>query len=375
VPEENIPMSKRFVLTVALLACAVATTASAAPRRDSDHDGLRDRAEKHRYHTNPHKKDTDGDRLRDGREVHRYHTNPREKDTDGDGFKDRREIRAGTNPRKRKSHPRKKGHPAPSGGFPNASNTGVPGGTKLSAGPSTISKAGTVVEGKSMGCVRLTAPGVVIRKSKISCAGNYAVYVKDTGAGGAPVVIQDSEIDCKNTNGTGIGEANFTVRRVNIHGCENGGDLNQNILVQDSYIHDLYNSAAAHTDGLQLAWGHIEGGRVADGARNITISHNTIFGMGADGSFGTSAIISNGGNAGNGRDANILIQNNLLAGGAYALYCDQDGVAGSNFRVLGNRFTRQFKSSVGFYGVADGCGDETQSGNVIHETGKAIRLH
>ena len=49
--------------------------------------------------------------------------------------------------------------------------------------------------------------------------------------------------------------------------------------------------------------------------------------MGADGAFGTSAIISN-----RGGDTNILIENNLLAGGAYTLYCEQNA-NGVNYRV------------------------------------------
>ena len=115
-----------------------------------------------------------------------------------------------------------------------------------------------------------------------------------------------------------IGEANVTARRLDISGCENGLDINQNITVEDSYIHDLYNSAEAHTDGIQFATGHYVNGQLASGVVNVTIRHNTIYGMGADGSFGTSAIIDHsfGGNT------NILIDSNLLAGGAYTLYCE-----------------------------------------------------
>ena len=47
---------------------------------------------------------------------------------------------------------------------------------------------------------------------------------------------------------------------MNVHGCENGLDINQNITVEDSYIHDLYNPGSAHTDGAQLASGHYENG-------------------------------------------------------------------------------------------------------------------
>ena len=175
-------------------------------------------------------------------------------------------------------------------------------------------------------------------------------------------------MDCKNTGGTGFGEANIVVRRVNIHGCENGLDINQNITVEDSYIHDLYNQGSAHTDGAQLASGHYENGHVVPGARNVTFLHNTIYGMGFDGSFGTSAIISNSGG-----DRDILIQNNLLAGGAVALYCEQDA-KGTNYRVLDNHFSRKFGPKVGYYGASTECSDETQSGNVYHETGQPLRL-
>jgi hypothetical protein len=98
--------------------------------------------------------------------------------------------------------------------------------------------------------------------------------------------------------------------------------------------------------------------------------HNTIFGVrDADGVFGTSAIISNP----NHIDTNVLIQNNLLAGGGYTIYCAGDG-PGNNYRILDNHFSTRFKASIGFYGVSTECADETQSGNVIHETGAPLFL-
>ncbi len=263
--------------------------------------------------------------------------------------------------------------PDPWGGcFPGPSSTGVPAGTTLSAytGPTTITSANTVIDGKRMGCIRVSAPGVVIRNSKISCPSSSSAYAVLSGDGdysGTPLLIEDSEIDCANTNGTALGEALITVRRVNIHGCENGGDINQSFTVENSYIHDLYNSAAAHTDGFQFASGHIVNGQVASGSLNVTINHNTIFGMGADGSFGTSAIISN-----RGGDTNVLIENNLLAGGAFTLYCEQ-GTKGNNYRVINNTFTRKFSQKVGFYGDSTDCSDETQSGN-IYDSGQTTAL-
>ena len=83
---------------------ASATTPSA--KRDPDGDRLSNRREL-RLRTHPRRADTDGDRLRDGAEVRRFHTNPRKRDTDRDGFSDRCELRKGTNPRKRRSRPKR----------------------------------------------------------------------------------------------------------------------------------------------------------------------------------------------------------------------------------------------------------------------------
>jgi hypothetical protein len=248
----------------------------------------------------------------------------------------------------------------------------VPFGTLLTnyTGPATVSTPGTVIDGKKIGCIEVTVPGVIIRNSKISC-GNSAPDVVTSADGdytGTPLLIEDSEIDCKNTGGTAVGDTNITARRLNIHGCENGFDVDANVTVEDSYMHDLFNSAAAHTDGIQFAYGHYVNGQVVQGAINVTITHNTIYGMGVDGSFGTSAIITN-----RGGDTNVLIQDNLLAGGAFTLYCEQ-GATGKNYRVLDNHFSRKFGSNVGAYGPSTDCSDETQSGNVVHETGQAIRL-
>ena len=91
--------------------------------------------------------------------------------------------------------------------------------------------------------------------------------------------------------------------------------------------------------------------------------------MGADGSFGTSAIIDHS----FGANTNILIDSNLLAGGAVTLYCSI-GFTGTNYRVTNNHFSTKFKSTVGYYDISSSCSDQMQSGNVIHETGRALKL-
>ena len=259
--------------------------------------------------------------------------------------------------------------PAPTTGYPNASTTGVPAGTTLTAytGPSRITTAGTVVTGKTLGCVEVAAGGVVIRNSRITCAAGIAVTINDRGFTGTPALLEDVEITCQNTNGTAVSEAHFVLRRVNIHSCENGVDANQDITVEDSYLHDLYNGGEAHMDGIQLAW-HWDGSAFVCCAKDITIRHNTIYGVDSAGAFGTSAIISNPG-----ADENVLIQNNLMAGGAATIYCNRPG-KGVNVRLLDNRFSTRFGPKVGAYMPSTECGDETQSGNVIHETGAQLTL-
>jgi hypothetical protein len=419
-PEKSTPMSKWLVLPTIVLVY-IATSATAAAPRDRDHDRLPDRWERNhqlstaipsakrdpdsdrlsnrrelRLRTHPRRADSDRDRLRDRAEVRRFHTNPRRRDTDGDGFRDRCELRSGTNPRNRRSRPIRRCSdspprhvtptPAPasaggggSDGFPNASKTGVPAATNLTAymGPNPVTVDGTVIDGRHFtDCSTLVveAEDVVIRNSLFECA-DGGVYYEDDGVPGGGPLIEDSEIECTGPEGgTGVGEADFTLRRVEISSCENGADMNRDILIEDSWIHSLENGGVdPHEDGVQVAVGHFENGdtgTVVLGGENITLRHNTISGANKDGSQGTSAIITTANNPGDpGLDVNILIEDNLLMNGTTTLYCNRPG-AGTNFQVLDNRFD----PAKGF-GVEDDCGDETYSGNVYHDTGEPVTFH
>jgi hypothetical protein len=117
---------------------------------------------------------------------------------------------------------------------PDASCTGVPAGIALTVvkGDLVVSAANAVVDSKDIrGCVRVTAPGVTIRNSKITC--RRAPYAVDTfEVAGAWLTIQDSVISCAGRTGTtAIGEENVTVLRSDISGCENGFDTNKNMLI------------------------------------------------------------------------------------------------------------------------------------------------
>ena len=234
-------------------------------------------------------------------------------------------------------------------GLPDATNTGVPAGTSLTVvnGNLDVTQAGAVIDGKDIrGCVNVKAPGVTIRRSKITCTDFYVVASFADSYSGGGLVIEDSELDCRNTNGTAMGSYGVTARRLNIHNCENGFDIDNTMTVQDSYVHDLYEGATGHADGIQLA-----------GGAHITITHNTIFIP-----SGTSAIISNPT-----ANSDVLVANNLMAGGAYTLYCPSD--TSQNFRVIGNRFSTLFSAKGGEFGPWTDCEKVAEArGNVWDDT-------
>ena len=228
-------------------------------------------------------------------------------------------------------------------GFPDATNTGVPAGTALSVinGNIRVTTPGTVIDRKDIrGCIIVEAPNVVIRRSRITSPNCFYMILSEDPAGN--LLVEDVEINCQNQNAHGIGDNGITARRVNIHHCENGFDVDVNFTVVDSYIHDACACADGHEDGIQIAVG-----------RNVTIHHNTIF------VYGTSAVISKPDNT-----AQVRISNNLFAGGAYTLYCSP-GDSTVNFRVLDNRFSKLLWPNGGFYGPWTDCENETEVRNNI----------
>jgi hypothetical protein len=247
--------------------------------------------------------------------------------------------------------------PSPSG-YPDASTTGVPPGTALAVwqGNMTITTPGAIIDSMDIrGCVTVNASNVVIRKSKVSCAGPSVVW-----SGSTNLLVENTTLDCQGTRGTALTPRNYTARRLQASGCENILWAEANVTLEDSYLHDPipYNPATdPHTDSVQ----------VPSGASNITIRHNRIYGGYINQqNFGNSAITSGGG------VTNYLVENNVLAGGGFTIYCDGGG--DSNYRVVNNRFSTVFVPTVGGFGPVFDCArNATQfSGNVYHESGQPL---
>jgi hypothetical protein len=247
--------------------------------------------------------------------------------------------------------------PPPSTGFPDETNTGVPAGVTLTSynGPSTITQDGTVIDGKSLGCITVRADDVVIRNSRVSCGGQY--YSVDVNSEGS-VLVEDSEIDCRSRNANGAGRMNITLRRVEITNCENGLSVARDVTVEDSLIHELYHGGGAHADGMQF-----EGG-----AGNVNIIHNTIF-ANTGTQVGTSAFIADLSG-----HHDWLVERNLFSGGSYTVYCVLG--KGDNWVIRDNAFSLEQgrNGTSGLFGFARECSDETQSGNYVYETGQPLKL-
>ncbi|MDT0156338.1 hypothetical protein Q9R19_01745 [Microbacterium sp. ARD32] len=175
-----------------------------------------------------------------------------------------------------------------------ASNTGVPAGTALKVhnGDIVVNTPNAVISGLEVrGTIRIEAPGVVIKNSKI-IGGSRA---SSTGLvtnirSGQPFRIVDSELYAATPDPLwyGILGSNFTAERVNIHGVVDPVHIvGNNVIVRSSWLHDTSHwekdreqgGTPTHDDSIQIVGGTslvIEGNRLED-AHNaaIQISQST----------------------------------------------------------------------------------------------------
>jgi hypothetical protein len=229
-------------------------------------------------------------------------------------------------------------------GYPDATNTGVPKGTTLRlSGSVTADRAGMVIEDLDVtGEINVTAPNVTIRRVRVTGGrpvGN-ADWVVVVRPGADNLVIEDSELGTP--PGTpqdmacvlNIGDANPTLRRLDIHGCSAGVSSGGGT-IQDSYIHDM-----SAVPGLS----HVVG-IASNGGGGMTITHNTVLNTYEQ----TAAIAFYQDFA---DQANDLVTNNLVGGGGYCFYGGAgDKGATRAIKFVGNRLTRSIYPNCGSYGV------------------------
>lgn len=362
-------------LIVVLATAAIVSLPSAGPEArvpDNDRDGLSNRFERERSHTNPRSADTDGDRLRDGFEVRKSKTNPRRSDTDRDGYRDRAEVSLGSNPRNSKSIPRSCMRRPSACGFPDIETVGVKAPAsqlKKVNRDVDLTVAGQVYENKDVrGCITVRAPNVTIRNVKISCGGVLPIRSIPSEGNTGGLVAEDIEVDQLGFLAGGIGFDNFTLRRAFIH---NGGDcvsFEKNVAIEDSLCSlgpDANGDGWADSTSFCSGPEHFDGFQSGSVATNVTLRHNTI----RNPCKQTSAILIGYVNAGS---DDITIDRNLVAGGGYTVYCDQNHRA--TVTVTNNRFARTFFRRGGYFGPVAACKrTEDFSSNVWDDTTAPLR--
>lgn len=126
--------------------------------------------------------------------------------------------------------------------FPDKTTTGVPAGTVLtpytgSCSLSDPNAAPVTISNKTITCdqFRILQPGVTIKNSII----NGTVYSDCCYLNGSFTII-DSEVRGPNSPDTVVGEARFTLLRVEITGGSRSVNCNDTCDVRDSYIHGQY---------------------------------------------------------------------------------------------------------------------------------------
>jgi hypothetical protein len=228
-------------------------------------------------------------------------------------------------------------------GYPDATNTGVPAGAVLTTVPQLILKTpGEVVTNMDVtGSIKVTAPGVVIRNTKVHNTGadrnnNGAIYI----AAGGSAIIEDTDINGGNAT-IAVGPGNFTLRRVDVTGSSDGVRADGVATIVDSYIHDLVRVGESHNDTVQSLT-----------SSNVVIKHNTLFpftgtiGLGLSGGDPMNAAYMLGNTSGD--LMNILVEDNIVNGGNYTfsvnwLNTDAGLNKAGNIRIINNWFGRDYR--------------------------------
>ncbi len=256
-------------------------------------------------------------------------------------------------------------------GYPDATNSGVPSGMTLRSVPSQVSSGpgwsysvtqnevnvtvnGTVLSGLYIPYdLNIEASNVTVDDVHVLTDEDYGISLRDTTG----VTIENSTISGLNSTTGRLGYAiddvygdstGMVIKDNNIFYARTAIQMSTG-LVEGNYIHDPGFVAPDHTNGVY----------VGGGTQPMTIENNTIFNSLSQ----TDAINLDAATSGV-TTANKTIENDLLAGGGYAVYGgDARGDPTSNIVIEGNRFAQLYYSKGGLYGPVIYF-DPTGTGNV-----------
>jgi hypothetical protein len=249
-------------------------------------------------------------------------------------------------------------------GKPDASSTGVRPGVSLTVvnGDQTFSTDNQVISGRDFrGFVKVSGKNVrfvnCIFRGRATSSNNALL---DTGKG-TGTVVEDSEFVPSNPSATliDIDANNVSIYRANIHGSVDGVQTGSNVLIQDSYIHDMswfasdpnQGGGPTHNDGVQ--------GFLGDS--NVVLRHNNI----------DMSTTKDGNAAFQNSAKNSRVEDNWLDGGGCTLNFNHVNAPLGGIAVVNNRFGRHsfFKCPIL---LSTQTTLSANSGNVWADTGQAI---
>ena len=250
--------------------------------------------------------------------------------------------------------------PEPVPVFPSADTTGVPEGVRLSPSESvTVTEDGAVLDGLHVrGRIVVEADDVVIRNTLVESDTSLAPLHVARGTTGT--LIENVEID--NEGGTGIGmflQGTATVRNTNIHSAEDGIRIQEdNVVIEDSYIHDLQPYEGGHHDTIQIRSGD-----------NVTIRGNNLQAYVPSLDTPLNASLQIGSLSGDDPISNLQVIGNLMNGGNFTINGGRSGDTDSA-HYANNRFGSDYR-----YGAVSNLQDGSvwEDNNVWDDTGEIVR--
>lgn len=212
--------------------------------------------------------------------------------------------------------------------YPDENCTGVlPGVPRTTfAANRTITQDGMVIENVNVtGWLIIDADNVVIRNMYLESNDFWPLRVN-----GQNVRIEDSTFVGGPNNQAPLA-GTFHALRIDVSGSPDGVTIGNDSSLTDSYVHDLVTFEGAHNDGVN-----------ADGRLRTSIIHNTILNSNSQ----TSAMY-----VGNTEEpSNLIVRDNLLAGGGYTIYAGLGAGPGQGIRFENNVFSKRYFPRSGSYG-------------------------
>ena len=222
--------------------------------------------------------------------------------------------------------------PRPSAcGYPDATNTGVPAGTQLTAsGSRTLSANGQKLTGVDLtGTVTVSADNVTIERSKLhSNDGGSGTTVIQLENGADNFTLKDSEVYGNGSTSNAPESAIWnhydnpgaTLEGVYLHGSPD--NVEGSVTVRDSYLVVDAAYSGSHDENIYIC------------SSKVDVDHSTLVNMHEQTATVFGDTICGGGN-------DFTVTNSLLGGGGYVLYpqANSDSAVGT-MNVSGNRFAR-----------------------------------